>query len=214
MPLSPDQEVIAFAAIAALLTMTPGPDTMLVIRNTVARGRRAGFLTTCGICCGLFIHATLSAVGLSLILLRSATAFEVVKWLGAGYLLWLGLQSFWRALRGGYEPVGTELGAKRAASGRASWVEGLLCNALNPKVAVFYLAFLPQFMRPGDWIFGRSMLLAAIHGVEGMLWLSIVTLCFSWFRAWISQRRIGPAIDATAGAVLIGFGARLALERR
>src|SRR5262249_58557901 len=84
-----DQQVIAFAGIAALLTITPGQDTVLVIRNVIAHGQRAGVLTIVGICCGLFVHATLSAVGLSLILVRSATAFEVVKLLGAAYLIWL-----------------------------------------------------------------------------------------------------------------------------
>ena len=92
-----DQQIIAFAGIAALLTITPGQDTMLVIRNLMAHGQRAGLLTTLGICCGLFVHATLSAVGLSLILVRSATAFEVVKILGAAYLIWLGIQSLWQA---------------------------------------------------------------------------------------------------------------------
>jgi threonine/homoserine/homoserine lactone efflux protein len=95
-----DHQIIAFAGIAALLTMTPGQDTVLVIRNVMAQGQRAGLLTTFGICCGLFVHATLSAVGLSLILLKSATAFEVVKLLGAAYLIWLGAQSLRQALRG------------------------------------------------------------------------------------------------------------------
>lgn len=88
-----DPQILAFAATAALLTITPGADTMLVIRNVMARGPRAGLLTTVGTCYGLFIHATLSALGLSLILVRSATAFEVVKMIGAGYLVWLGVQS-------------------------------------------------------------------------------------------------------------------------
>jgi threonine/homoserine/homoserine lactone efflux protein len=83
-----DHQIIAFAGIAALLTITPGQDTVLVIRNVMAQGQRAGLLTTFGICCGLFVHATLSAAGLSLILLKSATAFEVVKLLGAAYLIW------------------------------------------------------------------------------------------------------------------------------
>jgi threonine/homoserine/homoserine lactone efflux protein len=214
MPFGPDPQLIAFAAVAAIVTITPGQDTMLVIRNVVARGRRAGLLTTFGICGGLFIHATLSAVGLSLILLRSATAFEIVKLAGAAYLVWLGIQSFRSAGRQPDGPTGTPAGAEKSAGAWSSLVEGLLSNALNPKVAIFYLAFLPQFMRTGDWVFGRSILLAGIHGAEVLLWLSAVTLCFSSFRTWINQRRIRRALDATAGAVLIGLGARLALERR
>jgi threonine/homoserine/homoserine lactone efflux protein len=214
MPFGPDPQLIAFAAVAAIVTITPGQDTMLVIRNVVARGRRAGLLTTFGICGGLFIHATLSAVGLSLILLRSATAFEIVKLAGAAYLVWLGIQSFRSAGRQPDGPTRTPAEAEKSAGAWSSLVEGLLSNALNPKVAIFYLAFLPQFMRAGDWVFGRSILLAGIHGAEVLLWLSLVTLCFSSFRAWFQQPRIRSTLDATTGAVLIALGARLALERR
>lgn len=88
-----DSQIITFTGIAALLTLTPGADTMLVVRNVLSRGKEAGILSTIGICSGLFVHATLSALGLSIILVESATAFEVVKWAGAGYLIYLGIQS-------------------------------------------------------------------------------------------------------------------------
>jgi len=211
-----DPQVIAFTGIAALLTITPGADTMLVIRNVMARGRRAGFLTTVGACSGLFIHATLSALGLSVILVRSATAFEVVKMIGAGYLIWLGLRSLRQAFRGQHraiEDIGDAASQERPARGGCSFVEGLMSNVLNPKVSVFYLALLPQFMSPGDWVFGKSMLLAAIHWVEGILWLSAVTLFLGEFRSLISQPRVRRAIEATTGAILIAFGLRLAMER-
>jgi threonine/homoserine/homoserine lactone efflux protein len=97
--------------------------------------------------------------------------------------------------------------------GRQSFLEGLLNNILNPKVAIFYLAFLPQFISPGDWVLGKSVLLAAIHWVENLVWLSMVTVCLSRLRAWITQPRVTRAIEATTGALLIAFGARLALER-
>ena len=95
-----DPQIVTFAVIAGLLTITPGADTMLVIRNVMARGRIAGFQTTVGACCGLFVHATLSALGLSLILVRSATVFELVKMIGAGYLVWLGVHALRQAIRG------------------------------------------------------------------------------------------------------------------
>jgi threonine/homoserine/homoserine lactone efflux protein len=180
----------------------------------MAHGQRAGFLTTLGICCGLFVHATLSAVGLSLILVRSATAFQVVKILGAAYLIWLGIQSLRQAFHGSNREIGNLIPEQRSASSWPCFVQGFLTNTLNPKVAVFYLAFLPQFVSPGDWVFGKSMLLALIHWLEGILWLSIVTLFFSSFRVWFNQSRIKGIIEATTGAVLIAFGARLALEHR
>jgi RhtB (resistance to homoserine/threonine) family protein len=211
-----DPQVLAFAALAALLTITPGADTMLVIRNVMARGQRAGLFTTVGACSGLFIHATLSALGLSLILVRSATAFDVVKLIGAGYLVWLGVQSLRHASRRRpREMADIEDAASRGRPGRGRWsfAEGLLSNLLNPKVAVFYLALLPQFLSPGDWVFGKSILLAGIHWVEGILWLSVVTLFVGRLRWWISQARVRRAIEVTTGAVLIAFGFRLAMER-
>ncbi len=211
-----DSQVVAFTIIAGLLTMTPGADTMLVIRNVMGRGRHAGLLTTLGSSTGVFIHATLSALGLSLILVRSAAAFEVVKMIGAGYLVWLGVQSLRHAFRVGHaalEPTGHPESRGARARGRQSFVEGLLSNLLNPKVAVFYLAFLPQFISPGDWVFGKSVFLAGIHWVENVVWLSIVTLLLARLHTWITQPRVKRAIEGTTGAIMIAFGLRLAVER-
>jgi threonine/homoserine/homoserine lactone efflux protein len=97
--------------------------------------------------------------------------------------------------------------------GRQSFLEGLLSNVLNPKVAIFYLAFLPQFISPGDWVLGKSVLLAGIHGVENLVWRSLVTVCLGRLRVWITQPCVKRAIEATTGAILIGFGVRLAMER-
>ena len=127
-----DPQVFAFAVIAGLLTVTPGADPMLVIRNVMARGWAAGLLTTVGACCGLFVHVTLSALGLSLILIRSATAFEILKMIGAGYLIWLGIRSLTQALRGqqaGLALMGHPEPPPRPASGRRSFLEGLLSNS-------------------------------------------------------------------------------------
>ena len=209
-----DQQVIAFGGIAALLTITPGQDTLLVIRNVVTYGQRAGFLTALGICCGLFVHATLSAAGLSLILVRSATAYEVVKFLGAAYLIWLGVQSLWHAFRGLNREVENRGSKQRSGAPWPCFVQGFVTNLLNPKVAVFYLALLPQFISPSDWVFGKSMLLASIHWLEGVLWLSIVTLFFNRFRSRFNRAGIKRRIEGTTGAILIAFGTRLALEQR
>jgi threonine/homoserine/homoserine lactone efflux protein len=154
---------------------------------------------------------------LSLILVGSATAFGMVKLPGAGYLVWLGLQSLRQAFRGSPHMHGEGGGAAgspaRPAPGRRSFVEGLLSNVLNPKVAVFYLAFLPQFMSPGDWVRGKSIFLAGIHWIEGVLWLSTVTLFVARLRSWISRPRVRRAIEATTGAILVAFGVSLAIER-
>lgn len=212
-----DPQVLAFTGIAAILTLTPGADTMLVMRNVLARGQRAGILTAVGICSGLFFHATVSALGLSLILVRSAAVFEMVKLAGACYLIFLGSQSLWRALHHGASKVPYKDESIVIKQKKESWrsiVEGLLTNVLNPKVAIFYLAFLPQFISPGDRVFAKSVMLAAIHFTLGIIWLSLVTVFLGRMRALLIRPRMRSAIEATTGTILIAFGVRLAMERR
>ena len=211
-----DNQVLAFTGIAAILTLTPGADTMLVMRSVFARGQRAGLLTSVGICSGLFFHATLSALGLSLILVRSATAFEIVKLIGALYLIYLGGHSLWQALRHRARNPSINEGAvtRQKKEWWQSFLEGLLTNVFNPKVAIFYLAFLPQFISPGDPVLAKSLLLAGIHFMLGIVWLSLVTMFLGRVRGFLTRPRVQRTIEATTGAVLIAFGARLAMERR
>lgn len=212
-----DSQVIAFAGIAALLTVTPGADTMLVIRSVMARGQRAGLMTTLGICCGLLVHGVLSGLGVSLILVRSAALFEAVKLLGAGYLIYLGAKSLWGLRRGANASLVEETAAPQPTTQQRAWqsfIEGMLNNVLNPKVAIFYLAFLPQFIRPGDHVLSQSILLAGIHWIEGIVWLSLVTLLLGRIRNWLTHPRVRQSIEAVTGTVLIAFGVRLAMERR
>ena len=215
--------LLTFVGIATLLTITPGVDTMLVIRNVLMRGRGAGLLTTVGICSALFCHATLSALGLSLILVRSATLYEMVKLLGACYLCYLGCRSLWQTFRGpgngGVVAKGSDLMvAAKNCYQRPFWGrsirEGFLSNILNPKVAVFYLAFLPQFINAGDPVLARSLLLAGIHFVLGIVWLSLVTVFVGWLRTWLTRPAIRRGLEAVTGVVLIAFGVRLALEKQ
>ena len=210
-----DAQVLTFTLIAAALTLSPGPDTMLVVRNVLRGGRHDGVVTTFGICSGLFLHATLSALGISIILMHSATAFHVVKIAGAFYLVWLGVQSLRRAVRGA-PPAGSADGplAMDAVSSRRCFLEGLLCNVLNPKVAVFYLALLPQFIGPGDPVLGKSLLLAGIHYAEGILWLVTVSFVLDRTQRFFLGSAVRRWLDGLCGLVLVGLGARLAIERQ
>ena len=210
-------QTAAFAVVAFLLTITPGPDTMLVLRSALARGRRAGLMTTLGAVSGLFVHATLSALGLSLILVRSARAFSVVKWAGALYLVYLGLVSLRQAIRKESDGPGSHVPRLRDDARRTwrSFTEGMLNNVLNPKVAVFYLAFLPQFVVPArGYVLGQSLLLATIHGAMGIAWLSGVALLTTKLGAVVRHSRVQRGLEGLAGIVLLGFGLRLATERR
>ncbi|GHO92735.1 lysine transporter LysE [Reticulibacter mediterranei] len=210
-------QLFTFLGIITVLTITPGADTMLVIRNVVARGQRAGYLTALGICSGLFIHATLSALGLSVILVRSAAIFEIVKLAGACYLIILGAWSLWQMIRSRHhtEPAPTlAIQTPQAVGGWRSLREGLLTNVLNPKVAIFYLAFLPQFINPGDPILLKSLLLAGLHFVLSILWLALISTFLGRLRGFIARPAVQRGIEAVAGTVLIAFGIRLATTQR
>jgi len=213
-----DAKVITFIAAVALLTMAPGSDTMLVFRSVLRRGQAAGLLTTLGICTGLFVHATLSALGLSVILVRSAFAYEMVKILGACYLGGLGVWTIIQARRHSKRPT-----IERAMLPNAIWkkngrrqafIEGLLNNVLNPKPAIFYLAFLPQFIGSADPVLLKSLMLAGIHFVIGIVWLALLVMLIGKIGQWLTQANVRRKLEMTTGAILIGFGIRLAFERR
>lgn len=207
----------AFVVVAFILTITPGADTMLVLRSALARGRVAGLVTMLGIISGLFVHATLSALGLSLILVRSAEAFAVVKWVGALYLGYLGVSSVLAAVRRDRPDPQDDASAldARPRRGWRSFIEGMLNNILNPKVAIFYLAFLPQFVVPESGsVLGQSLTLAAIHALMGVVWLSGIAFLTDTLRKVVTHPQVRRGIEGFAGLVLLGFGVRLAMERR
>jgi threonine/homoserine/homoserine lactone efflux protein len=211
-----DPQLWAFLLVATLLAVTPGADTLLVARNALGRGRTAGLATIAGIAVGCFVHAALSAVGVSLILVRSAEAFHALKWGGAAYLIILGIQSirgWWRA--DDVTPAAAAADRERAGSRRLrSFLEGLLTNVLNPKVGLFYLAFLPQFIRSGDPVLARSLLLGALHVGIGIGWLSLLSLSLVRIRPLVESRLWRARLEGASGAVLIALGVRLAAERR
>src|SRR2546426_8851879 len=165
-----DGSIVAFIGIAALLTILPGADMALVAKVTLLDGRRAAFFTSLGICAGLPVHATASALGLSLILATSAEAFTVVKFAGASYLAYLGIRTIRDSLRPTSEVL---VDAGRTRNARAALVQGWLTNVLNPKVALFYLTFLPQFISAGGNLLAKSLLLTRIHAVLGLLLLPL-----------------------------------------
>ncbi len=208
-----DSSILTYLLFAAVLTLTPGADTLLVIRNVLGGNVRSGVITTAGICSGLFFHATLSALGVSLILMASVTLYSLVKLAGACYLGWLGLQSLRSALR---KVAAEEVVAKSTAlrSVRRCFVEGVLSNVLNPKTAVFYLAFLPQFIHPGDPVLAKSLFLAAIHFGMAFLWLCLVALLLDRFRGVLLSSSLNRWLEGVCGTLLLALGIRLLLEKR
>lgn len=197
-----------------LLTLTPGVDTMLIIRNTGRGGWRDGAVSSVGICTGLFVHATVSAVGISVILLQSALAFGALKLAGAAYLFWLGLISLRQAWKNGNSPATALPVAPRLRfSARRSLAEGFLSNILNPKAVVFYMAFLPQFIDPSGSALRQSLFLAGFHFAIAMVWQCFLALIVDHAGTWLQCRAVHRAFDGVTGSILMGLGIKLALTR-
>ncbi|MFB9146710.1 LysE family translocator [Halomonas alkalicola] len=208
-----DAQFWPFLVAITLLSISPGVDTLLVIRNTARGGVRDGVLTSLAICCGLFVHAAVSALGISLILLQSAWAFQLLKLAGAAYLVWLGVQGLLAARRGQGLPVAGVSGERRPVPMWRPLREGLLSNVLNPKTVVFYMAFLPQFIAPGDPALAKSLFLAGVHFVIANLWQIGVAVMVSSAGRLLGSRLFSRALNGVTGVVLIAFGIKLALER-
>jgi threonine/homoserine/homoserine lactone efflux protein len=202
------QHPLVFLGIVALLTITPGADMAMVARSVFTGGRRDAFATTLGISAGCLAWACASALGVAAVLAASQTAYDALRLVGAVYLVWLGVQSL-LAARSGLAPV-APTGEPKGRPFR----QGLLTNLFNPKIAVFYSTFLPQFIAPGDSALAVSMLLACVHIALGIAWLSL----YAWLLARavdaFKGSRLRRALDALTGTVLVGLGLRLATERR
>jgi len=202
-----EQSLIAFTLAAALLTMTPGLDTALVLRTAAAEGGRRALAAALGICLGCLAWGALVAVGLGVLLEASKLAYLALKWIGAAYLLYLGARMV--------------LAPRRAEPGeaepppRSSWFQrGLLTNLLNPKVGAFYVSFLPQFIPSGASVPLTTLLLAAIHSALGLLWFGLL---IGATRPLARALRSGPLVrglDRLTGGVLIFFGLKLAFSRQ
>ena len=209
--------LLAFIPVALLLTLIPGADTALVTRNALAIGLQGARWTILGILTGCLIHATASALGLSAILATSARAYETVKLVGAAYLVWVGIQGIRGAsanARMAVSDVATAEQAPAAWSGSHPFVQGFLTNILNPKVALFYLTFLPQFIPTGAPVLRTSLLLAMIHNVLGFAWLSLYARFVDRLRTALTRPVVKAWLERVTGGALVALGARLAWDRR
>jgi threonine/homoserine/homoserine lactone efflux protein len=194
--------------VIALLTITPGADMAMVARSVFTGGRRDAFATTLGIATGCLAWAFASALGIAAVLAASQTAYDALRLVGAVYLVWLGAQSLLAARRG---HDAAPAGRARSAS---PFRQGLLTNLFNPKIAVFYSTFLPQFIAPGDSALAVSMLLASVHVALGIAWLSLYAWLLSRAVEAFRGSRVRRALDALTGTVLVALGLRLATEGR
>ncbi|TDD94365.1 LysE family translocator [Actinomadura rubrisoli] len=200
---------LAFAAVAALVTVTPGLDTMLVLRTTVTSGRRTGILAAAGVASGCLAWAVASAAGLTALLAASRLAFDALRVAGACYLLWLGGQALWKARRRAF---GDGEVPDPSVSGSAALRTGFVTNLLNPKIGVFYMSLLPQFVPHGAPMFGTSMVFAVIHAAEGLLWFALVVAAAGAARRALARPAVRRRLQQVTGLAFIVFGLRLATE--
>lgn len=203
----------AFLVAIMLLTITPGIDTVLVIKNTSRSGGIDGIVTSLGICLGLFVHATFSAVGISAILLQSAELFLAMKLVGAAYLIWLGIGGIKTAFSR-HSGLKIDDTVVSSSSIRRSLKEGFLSNVLNPKTAIFYLAFLPQFIDPLYSPLLQAMTMAAIHFVIAMIWQCGIAGAVSSAKRFFASTVALKCMEGITGCVLIFLGAKLLLDEQ
>ncbi|MFG1863485.1 LysE family translocator [Microbispora bryophytorum] len=201
----------SFAAIVALLTLTPGLDTALILRTSLLAGRRSAWAVVLGIQGGTLSWGMLTAAGLSALLTASQVAYEVLRWAGVAYLIWMGARMLWHS-RTSQADDAAPPGPPEAGWGRA-FRRGLLTNLLNPKVGAFYVAVLPQFMPRGVPHAVMGVLLAGVHVCEALVWSAVLIGFTGMVRGWLRRPPVGRALDRLTGLVVIGFGLRLATQQ-
>ena len=201
--------LIPFLVGSILVTVIPGADMALVTRQVLVGGTALAQKTIFGNLTGLLVHGVALAAGLSALIVASATAYTVVKLAGAAYLVYLGVQ----ALRASRRPV-PDVPPPDLVAPRHAFLQGLLSTVLNPKPALFFLTFLPQFVNRDAPVLPQTLVLAGIHVLVGLIWLSAYARLVQRARAVLTAPRVKAWLERTTGAVLIAFGLRVAVERR
>ena len=202
----------SFVLFALVLVLIPGPDFAVVTKNALTGGRRRGAWAAGGVACSNAVQGAAAAAGLGAIIVRAQPLFEAIKWAGVAYLAYLGVQALRSAWRGQYPPLDRD-GDERAGAAVAlgGWRQGFFSNITNPKVLVFYLAVLPQFLAPGAGI-PVLLMFALSHAALSLLYLLLLVALLHRVRNVLLRRRVRRSLDGVTGTVLLGFSARLAAE--
>jgi threonine/homoserine/homoserine lactone efflux protein len=203
--------LLSFTVTGALITISPGPDSLLVLRTSVAAGPRSAAMAAAGICAGLAAWALAAAFGVSAILAASAPLYQLLKAAGAAYLCWLGVRIIQQSMNKKRLEESPELPSKTPLR----WFSvGLFTNLLNPKVGALYISLLPQFVPEGASAGPFTLALATIHILEGAIWFFALIVATIPLSRWLVHPPIRRAIYRSAGVILIGLGVRLAIDRR
>jgi threonine/homoserine/homoserine lactone efflux protein len=200
--------LLAFTFAATLLTLTPGLDTALVLRTATVEGKRQALQATLGINAGCLLWGAAVAFGLGALIAVSEVAFNLLKYCGAAYLAWLGLNMLLRPRRSL---------APAAADGKPSsnwFLKGMLGNALNPKVGIFYVSFLPQFIPPGHSLVAWTFGLVSIHVMLGLMWSLVLIGATRPLSGLLRKEKVIQWLDRSTGMIFVLFAARLAFSKR
>jgi threonine/homoserine/homoserine lactone efflux protein len=204
---------LAFLGISLVVIMTPGPDTALTIRNTILGGARSGVFTALGVSAGQLVWALAASAGVVGVLMASAPVFEVLRYAGAAYLIWIGMQTLYNAFRP-TSAVPSAPGAARRLAGLGAFRQGIINDLANPKMAAFFASLFPQFVPAESASFGALMGLGVVFSGLTLTWLVAYALAVAKAGDILRRSGIRRAIEGVTGAVLIAFGLRLASEQR
>ena len=203
--------LLSFAVTGALITISPGPDSLLVLRTSVAAGPKSAVMAAAGICAGLAAWALAAAFGVSATLAASSSLYQLLKVAGAVYLCWLGVRIIQQSMNKERLEESPEFLPKTPLRWFAV---GLFTNFLNPKVGALYISLLPQFVPEGASAGLFTLALATIHILEGAIWFFVLIVATLPLSRWLVRPPIRRAIDRSTGVILIGLGVRLAIDRR
>ncbi|WP_421052511.1 LysE family translocator [Lysinibacillus capsici] len=204
--------ISVFLVMCILLIILPGPDTAIATKNTLTVSRKGGLQTIIGSCCGLLIHTCAAVIGLSAIIVKSAYIFAVLKYVGAVYLCYLGIKTLWTIRT--QSPVVDDVGSiEHKYSHQSCFKQGFLTNVTNPKVAVFFLTFLPQFVDGNSGTFFPFLIMGLIYTALTMLWFIFYVYLLDRISAFMKKPSTKAVIEGLTGAILIAFGIKLALEK-
>ncbi len=205
-------QLFPFMVLAVLITVAPGPDMALGLRNSLRGGSSAMWWTGLGCCSGLLVHATASVIGLSALLTASAVAYTAVKIAGAVYLVWLGATTLWKSWRDRAEPneVAELTATVSGITRRSAFRQGMISNLLNPKIAIMFLTLLPQFVSPGEPRVATTAALALSFLAVGLAWWRLTSLLVGGFRRFLTRQRVRVVLERLTGTVMVALGLRVA----
>lgn len=204
-------DFFTFLVLSLFIVMSPGIDTALITKRTISGEKKDGYKMALGLATGCLVHTFAAAFGISAILMQSAVAFEIVKYVGAIYLMYLGLSSFISSKKKEVTNVKNENNFEMKKS---AYKQGLLSNILNPKVALFFLTFLPQFVKNGENTTQQLIMMGFIYTLLSIAWFFVFVFLINYVRKWLMSPKVQGIMDKTTGLVLIVFGLKLALTKQ